>query len=545
MPIALKRFARDEDGGMIVFTLFILICMLLAVGVAIDTVRTEFTRIHLQNVTDSAVLAAADLDQTLDPKSVVDDWVERAGFEEGAVTVEVLENSLDARSIQATARREVSTMFIDMIGIDTLSAPASSVAEEAVTEIEIALVLDNSGSMANNNNYRLNLLKPAAQSFVTQVLNNEAAEGKVAISIIPFATQVNAGPDLLKHYNVSDEHGYSNCVTFEDENFSSAALSTGTALNRTAHFDPNQTRLPPQDKYRVCRTDSSREITPWSDNETDLYTQIDNMVGFGWTSIEIGAKWGATLLDPASRPVLSAMIDEGLVDEKFEGQPFDYGVSGDDGITRIKYLIVMSDGANTSQWDIDDPYREGPSPVFVFTDDTGRYGEEGKSYYSYYYTGDDVSSRPADKPYYRFTNFNGEGSGAWFEHPAGHDPAFPDQTITQLTWPQVWEAMSVKYYTKNLYNVALGKDADDEYGRIVNSISSSKKNTRTSTVCQAAKDAGVIVYTIGMDTYGQGDATLADCSSGADRYFYDVESEDLDQAFSSIARSINQLRLTN
>ena len=55
---------------------------------------------------------------------------------------------------------------------------------------------------------------------------------------------------------------------------------------------------------------------------------------------------------------------------------------------------------------------------------------------------------------------------------------------------------------------------------------------------------GVMVFTIGMDTYGQGDATLSDCASGPSN-FYDVSSDNLALAFASIARSINQLRLTN
>ncbi len=56
-------FARDEDGGMIVFTLMFFVMMLILGGIAVDMVRFETTRSRLQGVSDRAILAAADLDQ--------------------------------------------------------------------------------------------------------------------------------------------------------------------------------------------------------------------------------------------------------------------------------------------------------------------------------------------------------------------------------------------------------------------------------------------------------------------------------------------------
>ncbi|MDV7142643.1 pilus assembly protein TadG-related protein [Tropicimonas sp. TH_r6] len=538
MSAPMRRFAREEDGGMIIFTLFILVCMLLAVGMAIDTVRTEFARIKIQNTIDSAILAAADLDQTLDPQSVVEDYLARAGIDPGVVDIDVT-SALDASKISVTSTVNVKTMFMDMIGIETLAAPATGTAEESVTELEIVLVLDNSGSMANNNNFRLNLLKEAASNFVDQILENENADGEVAISIVPFATQVNAGPDLLSHYTVSNEHNYSNCITFEADDFLTTAMSTTQLYNRTAHFDPSQSRLPPRDKYRVCRTDTSRQITPWSDNADYLKQQINDMVGFGWTSIELGTKWGAALLDPSAQPVLSAMIDDGLVDEKFRGQPFDYGDS-EEGISRKKYLIVMSDGANTNQWEIKDPYRSGLSPIFIdgglqnvdVNSDADSSIINKMSFYD--------EDRDSPNQYYSFI------TDTWILKPEGEDSA------VQLTWPEVWDMMSVEFYTDTIYAVALGENGSTEFNNIVESWSSTTKKNRTWDICgKAAETDGVLVFTIGMDTYGEGDETLLNCSTDPEnrKYFYDVETstdvDALNQAFTSIARTINQLRLTN
>ncbi|RYH08410.1 vWA domain-containing protein [Tropicimonas sp. IMCC6043] len=508
---------------MIVFTLFILICMLLAVGAALDVVRTEFSRIKLQNVTDAAVLAAADLDQTLDPRAVVEDYLRRAGIDPAKVEISV-KQGLDAREVTATSRFTLPTMFMDMVGIRSLVVPAGGTARESVSELEIALVLDNSGSMAQNSNYRMNLLKPAAKNFVEQVLTGENSEGKVAISIIPFATQVTAGADLLGLYNASSEHGYSHCVTYEDADFGSTALSTTLQIARTAHFDPSGKRKPPSSGDLVCQTTANRAITPWSDDIDFLKARIDAMQGAGWTSIELGAKWGAALLDPTARPVLSALVDSGKVDEKFRGQPFDYH-SDNELVDRKKYLIIMSDGENTNQYDILPPFRDGASTLFYDGSlSSGPIDYSGLSYYD--------ADRVSAEKYYRFS------TGDWDVTPTGQSDA------VQMTWPEVWNAMSVKYYTETLFRRATGQSSGTEYDRIVKRFYNTDKNVRTSMICSAAKQAGVIVFTIGMDTYGQGDATLDDCASG-EGYFYDVESNDLDQAFTSIARTINQLRLTN
>ena len=64
----LRRFRRDEDGSMIIFTLFLILMMLMVGGMAVDLMRFETNRSRLQATLDRAVLAAADLDQKQRPE---------------------------------------------------------------------------------------------------------------------------------------------------------------------------------------------------------------------------------------------------------------------------------------------------------------------------------------------------------------------------------------------------------------------------------------------------------------------------------------------
>ncbi|WP_068114506.1 pilus assembly protein TadG-related protein [Tropicimonas marinistellae] len=519
----LGEFSRREDGALIVFTLYILLCMLMAVGMAIDTVRAEFQRIRVQNTIDGAVLAAADLEQVLDPKEVIYDHLGRIGLSRDDIHVSTYQ-AVNDKIVSSWTSTGVKTMFMDMVGIDSLPAAASGTAEESVTDLEIALVLDNSGSMGQNSDYRLKLLKPAAKQFVETVLDADTAEKRISISIVPFSTQVTVGSELLSYYTgVTGEHSYSHCVTFKSADFETVSMPTTTSLDRTAHFDPRTTRSTVRESERVCSTLASRDITPWSNNSTSLKAKIDAMdtqsQGGAYTSIEIGAKWGAALLDPSARTALSGMIESGSVTSEFSGQPFDYTRRATQ-----KFLVIMSDGANTNQYDVKSPFRKGDSTLYHKVGTSKTYRDN----YVFY-----DENRAGTEKFYRFKE------GYWFSTPADD----PDD-VERLTWPEVWKQSSVKWYTENLASVALGGNASTYYNQIVMSVSSSAKNTRTSKICAAAKAKGVVVYTIGMDTYGQGDATLSDCATSP-AHFYDVQSVDIANAFESVARTITQLRLTN
>lgn len=519
----LARFGRDESGGMILFSLFILIAMLIAVGMAIDTARVELARTKLQTITDNAILAAADLEQSLDSKTVVKDYFKKAGLEQYLKEPQVV-SGVNHRTVSAEANIVVPTFFMDMVGIETLTAPAIGTATESMSDIEIALVLDNSGSMDDTTPTRISLLKPAARDFIDAVTRQEGEPGTTSISIIPFATQVNAGAALLDRMSVTDEHDYSHCVTFDAGDFGTTSVAayvpTSTApasdtLDLTAHFDADSESYVVSETRMVCPQASSRTITPWSTNADYLKGRINEMSVYGWTSIEIGTKWGAAMLDPSMRPVLNSLVSAGVVESDLQDQPFDYTRDN-----TMKILVVMSDGENTRNYDIKAPFRSGPSPIYRYNTSSG------SPRYSYYY---DRSG--TDNDYFDFQDWR------WESKPYGGDDAY------RHSWPDLWEDMSVEYFLENYKDNALGNYAYPEYDDIVARPSKSTKNDRTSEICTAVKNRGVTIFTIGMDTYGQGDATLEDCATTTD-YFYDVQSLDISAAFASIARQINQLRLT-
>lgn len=515
---AVARFRDDDGGALTVFSLVLFILMLAFAGVAIDFMRQEAARTRLQYTLDRAILAAADLDQTEDATKVVEDYFEKAGLEEYLVNVDP-STGLNYRIVKAESSANIPSFFLNMVGIDTLVAPAVGVAEERVRQVEISLVLDVSGSMGRNN--RLYNLKVAAKEFVDTILaQSKDIDGTdmIHISVIPFSMQVTAGQDLLSYFNVTDEHSYSHCIDFDANDFKTAQITSTQTLQRTAHFDPWSYA---DRSYRtgasqfICKTEGSREILAYANNASALKSHIDSFFADGNTSMDLGAKWGAALLDPAARHVVTGMVAKGQTDTDFAGRPRDYTETD-----VLKVMVVMSDGENTTQYQMQGPYASGLSEVWR----DPRNGDVSVYDPDRYWTND---------KYYRVSE------NRWRSSPDGGSNA------EQLTYPELWNLYSLDGHAR-YYRYPMYRRSNDFYfwdTGIRDSISSSTKNTRTSQICGAAKAKGVTIFTIGFEAPSVGDATLMDCAT-SEGHFFDVEGLEISEAFSAIASTINQLRLS-
>ncbi len=272
LATAPPRFLRDESGSLVVFGLMMLVLMMMVAGISVDLMNFESQRAKIQNTLDSSVLAAANLDQTLDPEAVVRDYFAKAHLSQYLSTVSV-DNGLNARTVSATSEISTPTYFMHMMGIDKLQSPASSTAQEKIGNVEISLVLDFSGSMGNNN--KADNLKFAAKQFIDTMFNS-VEPGKLSISIVPYAAQVNIAP-IASQFNLTSEHSYSTCVDFQTSDFDTTALSLTQSLQRTGNFDVwnDWTRYPYSPLF-VCPQDSdtTRQIMPLSGDQTALKTYV-------------------------------------------------------------------------------------------------------------------------------------------------------------------------------------------------------------------------------------------------------------------------------
>ncbi|MFW2588994.1 pilus assembly protein TadG-related protein [Sagittula sp. SSi028] len=207
----LRHLIQDETGNITIYSVFMLVLILTITGASVDIMRFETNRTVMQNTMDRAVLAAADLDQTQDPKTVVKDYLANSPVRSLVPNVEVFQ-AANSRTVSATGTSSMDPIFLHMSGVDQLIAPAKSVAEEKISNVEISLVLDISGSMRNND--RINKMKPAATSFVDKVMTDDS-NGVTTLNLVPFAGQVNPGDILFDYFRgerpkINQNNGWGN-----------------------------------------------------------------------------------------------------------------------------------------------------------------------------------------------------------------------------------------------------------------------------------------------------------------------------------------------
>lgn len=193
-----RFFGRDAKGAVAVIFALALIPVIALVGAAIDYARASKAKTQLQAALDAATLAAA---LKLGPTFT---YADRQSAAEGALNANLSTSALE--SVVATvldvdtatgpgvaieATGTLPTSAIRVVGVDslTIGARAQAIAG-AGKPVEIALVLDNTGSMVND----MPALKAAATNFVNTVYSAQTTNLKM--SVVPYVAAVNAGPDL-------------------------------------------------------------------------------------------------------------------------------------------------------------------------------------------------------------------------------------------------------------------------------------------------------------------------------------------------------------
>lgn len=435
------RFRKDENGGLIVLTLLLLISMLVVGGMAVDFMRYESERTKLQSVSDRAVLSAANLNQNRDPQDVLVEFFDAEGYAGSIVGSPVSERTASRSVVSLSSSIEMDTFFLKLIGMDTLTAPARATAIEGVANVEVSLVLDISGSMAQemqgpiiqyengvprrdqNGNIvtvdgtgtRMFFLQQAASQFIDDLLLPQYRD-RISINLIAYSQHVSIGDDLyyalrttpdsisapedvdgnavqsvigssygtvvegedgvpftLPYFDGSIIDDYSSgglvvptsfgwvpnrtpvftnlsrCVTFTDEEYNTLTFNTDRVYEQVelADYYWIGTSLIPG--LEACPTEDFHGIILMSQNAAALKSAIMQYQPSVNTSIHRGMKWGASLLDPSMRTLISNIP---TVDPAFR---FSRPAAYDDPTTE-KYIVIMTDGETVSSVKIRDEF---------------------------------------------------------------------------------------------------------------------------------------------------------------------------------------------
>lgn len=190
----LSAFARDARGNVAVLFGLMAIVVTSMVGAAVDYTNASRERQSIQEGLDSAALAGRRaLGRGLPEATNAATAFWRANMPAHLAALPLRVTSIDngrTLRVELASPYAMPTAVLGVIGITSLQVAGASEATVGGREVEIALVLDNTGSMASD----MNTLRRAASDLVNRVM--DGAEG-VRIAVVPYVAAVNPGPSAL------------------------------------------------------------------------------------------------------------------------------------------------------------------------------------------------------------------------------------------------------------------------------------------------------------------------------------------------------------
>jgi Flp pilus assembly protein TadG len=329
LPTWLAICTRQEGSVAIIFALT-MIPIMFAVGAAVDYSRASLVQADLQSATDGAILSIgrvasqqsySSTDYTAQARQAFDDAFQPS--DGTSVTSFTAVKSGAVLTVEVVAR--VPLVFARILNRDSVDVIATAVVDLGTTDIEVALVLDNTGSMAEAG--KMTELKRAAKGLIDRLEKASAAAvtPNIKIAIVPFDEHVRVTATVPPPSWVRLSTG-----SYYDENW------RGFITDRDQPYDVRGD-LPSSLSATRYPTDSSdtylRRIMPLSKDFAALRTHIDAMTPNGATNTTIGLAWGLNVLTP--------------------GAPMS-GTAEAPRPNLRKHLVFLTDGENTkNRWTTD------------------------------------------------------------------------------------------------------------------------------------------------------------------------------------------------
>ncbi|MBS0534972.1 MAG: pilus assembly protein [Proteobacteria bacterium] len=345
----LVAFGRERSGNVAITFALATLPLVGTVGAAVDYTHANKVKTALQGALDSAALMlsrdAASLSST-DLNTKASNYVQAMLNQPEAKNIVVTASYTTAggTKIVVNGAASVATVFLGVIGLNSVTVSGSATAAWGTTRLRVALVLDNTGSMADAG--KMTALKSATKDLLTQLQGAASTNGDVYVSIVPFAKDVNIG---ATNYNASyidwtdwnaanktcngtlwygtcygswvtaNHNTWNGCVT--DRGPSS---SPGTSTWDQVVTQPGTTAASkwPAEQYDACPAAMMGLTYNW----TALSNLVDQMQPNGSTNQPIGLVWG-----------WQSLVGGGPLTAPAKDSNYNYS----------DIIILMSDGLNT------------------------------------------------------------------------------------------------------------------------------------------------------------------------------------------------------
>ena len=196
----------DRRGTIAIITALGVVALIGFAGLAVDTARAWIVEDRLKTAMDAAALVAArrmsDPNRNAEATAVF--W---AQFSQGGGSHSYLGATVtaptftpdpnDSTKIRIDATASIPTTLFGVISKQAVAFSDFSVAQRTGTGLEVALVLDNTGSMANWSDNSpgtpMQAVVTSANSLLSILYGSSDTQPNLWVSVVPFASTVNIG----------------------------------------------------------------------------------------------------------------------------------------------------------------------------------------------------------------------------------------------------------------------------------------------------------------------------------------------------------------
>jgi Flp pilus assembly protein TadG len=365
MLSAWKKLRRDPAafrgarGGNVAITFALATLPIIgSVGFAVDYSHANSVKAAMQSALDSTALllakeASTDMASQLQQNALKYFKALFTRPEASNITIAATYTATAGSQILVNGSANVPTSFLGIIGYQNLTVNGSSTAKWGSSRMRVALVLDNTGSMADAG--KMTALKSATNSLLTQLQSAVTTNGDVYVSIVPFVKDVNVGAsnyvaswidwtDWDSNNQTCSGGGYGGfggwggggggqtCTAANHNTWNGCVVDRGNSTApSTGNYDTNvvapttsiTATLYSAEQYDSC----PQAVLPLSYNWSSMTTLVNNMQPAGNTNQAIGLQLGWMSL--------------------VGGGPFPTPPAMDSSYQYQQIIILLTDGLNT------------------------------------------------------------------------------------------------------------------------------------------------------------------------------------------------------
>jgi Flp pilus assembly protein TadG len=323
MHAKLSRFRSDVRANVALLFSLAALPVFGVVGAAVDYTRVSRMQVQIQAALDSASLAVAKDSRSLSA-AALQDAANRAfagNFTPPSdLTLSTLGVTRDGNTIRLSVSGTLQTTIAATMGVSSMPLTVVSQTSWNEPKIEIALVLDNTGSMAGSG--KMAALKTAAIDLINELEAARVSSDQVKIAVVPFVNQVRIATSFRNEaWMRFDGTGISSSLV------TTKAAWTGCLTDRDQPHDIADT-APTTNAARYrgvkCANSGLATVQPLTTNFSALRATINAMQPAGTTNITIGVQAGLAVMS--------------------SGLPFTETGSSPDV---LRYMILLTDGDNT------------------------------------------------------------------------------------------------------------------------------------------------------------------------------------------------------